>query len=154
MKSPDENTANTSLARIMEKICFKLGIDKVKKSYLIDKWLSRVHGGKDVEKIPHHHKTNAMREFNKSTLTFPKLIDFFNIVEFKKVEVIYRCIDKNGKLIEVTETLDFLDETPLERHIRFLEEDGSYTTITEKRKEPIQAPGDNESETSTDDENK
>lgn len=108
-KYVEDNQLRDTPARLFRKILNAMGMNPPMWSKLLREYLSWVVTTKDREKAKNEriHQTGNIKSsyFQSPTLTFNKLLAGLSILQMKECEIIIRVKDKDGEVIEVSETL-------------------------------------------------
>ncbi|EBV8434063.1 hypothetical protein AVA65_07425 [Salmonella enterica subsp. enterica serovar Minnesota] len=108
-KYVEDNQLRDTPARLFRKILNAMGMNPPMWSKLLREYLSWVVTTKDREKAKNEriHQTGNIKSsyFQSPTLTFNKLLAGLSILQMKECEIIIRVKDKEGQVIEVSETL-------------------------------------------------
>lgn len=110
--SSSRNSPGRSLARIKKAILNRVGVDDTRLKTMVSTYIARTQRGRSVDKR-HSQKTNVMRAFLGTKITWTKLFELFRVLEFRKIEITFKITDRRGREFEVTETVEYINNKRL-----------------------------------------
>lgn len=104
----EENTEGRVLARLREKMCYELDIDRTTLMLLAEQWSIGKNDGVAGD-ASNSMKNNINKRIVSSYLTFKKLVELLDVMGFKDIEVVINGTMPDGQVYTASEMFSFSD---------------------------------------------